>query len=287
MFNLVSESQEIDANVSIDIEAIEQEYRPFITSLAQDLERYIDNTIFVIDDWEGDRIPVDISIALAGGNNNKYTARAIITSQRPVEGNSESKTAVTRFFEQQWSFEYSRGTYYSYNYMRYDPFATIIDYYMLMIIGADLDSYMELGGDPAYERARQVCLLGNSANADGFELISQPGEYTKYNLVEEMLNPRFNDWRKLVYDFFYNGLDLLADDYETGIANLEAVIANMADFKANKVTGPSVAIQAFFETKAFEIAQQFKGYESEQLFKNLMYLDPGNATRYQEAQEDN
>jgi hypothetical protein len=161
----------------------------------------------------------------------------------------------------------------------------MIDYYMLIIIGQDLDTYYELGGTDAYERARQVVLLGNTNNAIGFGTIYQPGEYTKYSLVQELLDPRFEGWRLLANQFYFDGLDYLAEDQAAGIDNLIAIISNMADFKANKATGPSVVIQAFFEAKAFEIAQQFKGFDNEQLFKDLIYLDPGNATRYAEAQE--
>jgi hypothetical protein len=147
-----------------------------------------------------------------------------------------------------------------------------------------MDTYEELAGTPMYEVARQLCLLGASNNGPGYKTNSQPGEFTRYNLVTEMVDLRFEDFRRLLFDFFYDGLELMITNKEDGLNNLVDIISDMADYKNDKLVGPSVFLQAFFDAKAKEIAAVLKGYKNEQVFKDLMFLDPSNSTLYQEAQ---
>ena len=156
---------------------------------------------------------------------------------------------------------------------------------MNLVIGADLDSYGELGGTNLFNSARQICLLGANNNGQGYQTISQPGELTRYNIVSDLVDLRYEDLRKLVFAFFYDGLDLMVTNKEKGLSNLISIIGEMADFKKNKMTGPSAYLQIFFDAKAKEIAQTLTGNDNEQVFKDLMYLDPSNSSLYQQAMD--
>jgi uncharacterized protein DUF4835 len=277
-------AQEIEASVSVDDQQITQENLFQISSLATGLEEYINNTSFTDIDWEGPKIPVDISISVQGGARNVFSARMIVTSKRYLDGTDYESSVVLRLFEQQWSFEYVNAASHSYNELVYNPFTTMIDYYMLLVIGADADTYGELDGTDVFDKARQICLLA-SGKAPGFDTQSKPGEFTKYNLVTEFADLRFDTFRKLVFAFFVDGLDQLSTNREEALRAIAGVIGEMAEFKEKKLNGPSVVLQAFFDAKAIEIAQLFNGYEDEQLFKNLMYLDPSNTMKYENARD--
>lgn len=279
-------SQEIEAKVFVDVQQLQQENRVNVQTMANDLERYINNTKFTTMQWDGPKIPVDISIILSGGFNNNFQGRLIITSQTRLNGDDNIRTTVLRLMDAQWSFEYARGAFFSYNPLRYDPFITLIDFYMNLVIGADMDTYEELGGSKFYDNARQLCILGANNNGQGYQTISQPGELTRYNLVNELVDLRFEEFRKLVFAFFYDGLDLMVTDKEQGLKNLVSVIKDMANFKREKMTGPSVYLQVFFDAKSKEIAQTLTGYPVEEVFKDLMYLDPSNSTLYQQAMDN-
>ncbi len=285
LLSLKSYSQEIEAKVFVDLQQIEQQNRVNVQTMASDLERYINNTKFTNLQWDGPKIPVDITIILSGGFNNNYEGRLILTSQTRLNGNDEIRTTVLKLMDAQWNFQYARGAFFSYNPLRYDPFITLIDFYMNLVIGADLDSYGELGGTNLFNSARQICLLGANNNGQGYQTISQPGELTRYNIVSDLVDLRYEDLRKLVFAFFYDGLDLMVTNKEKGLSNLISIIGEMADFKKNKMTGPSAYLQIFFDAKAKEIAQTLTGNDNEQVFKDLMYLDPSNSSLYQQAMD--
>src|SRR5690606_2950643 len=118
-----------------------------------------------------------------------------------------------------------------------DNFTSLIDYYMLLIIGYDMDTYEELAGSAPYNLAKQVCVMGASSNADGYQTFTQPGEFTKYNLINELTDLKSEDLRRLFFEFYVDGLDILVENKGQGKKNLEAVVSKMADYKRNKLTG--------------------------------------------------
>ena len=282
----VSQAQEIDCNVTVNMEMLVQEARVDVSTMENDVESYIDNQRFTDMDWEGPKIPVDISIVLEGGGGGRYKGRMFIVAKRTLDPEEGSASVNVRMIEKQWTFEYQRFATLTHNPMRFHEFTSLIDYYMLLIIGFDMDTYEELGGTPMYEKAKQIVHLGASAQADGFSTYSNPGEFTKYNLVRELTDMRYEPFRKLVFAYYYDGLDQMLFDQEAGLEALRGVIRDMVYFKKNKLAGPSVLLQAFFDAKAHELATIFDDYPDEEIFTELMYLDPNNAAIYEEARDN-
>ncbi len=280
-------SQVIDAEVTVNIEQLSFENRSYVSSMADDVERYLDNERFTDFDWQGDPIPVSMTIYLEGGYNNRYSARLLIISKRYLDGPDEvpGMTVVTKFFDQNWSFFYDRGASFSFNPLVFDEFRSLLDFYILLIIGYDLDTYGELEGSDMFAQAKNILSLGASNQMDGYDTYSKPGEFTKYNLVSELTDLRYNEFRKLMFSYYYDGLDLMAFDHDKAIENIKNTLDRMADFKEHRIVSASSIIQTFFDAKADELAGMFNGHDDEQLFKNLKYLDPSNAIMYNEAKE--
>lgn len=281
-------SQEIKANVTVNTDLLSIEAKQYVYTLESDLENYINNQKFTTEEWEGEPIPVDINIYLTSGSNNRYTAKMIIVARRYVD-NPENDLQVTvptlMITETNWKFEYSYGANLTYNPMRFDYFTTVIDFYMLLIIGFDKDTYEELGGNSTFEKVRNIFLLGSAQQASGFETNVEPGSYTKYNIVKELNDPRYYPFRKLIFSFYVDGIDKLAYNREEALRNIVDVIGEMAKFKKEKIVESSLLIQLFFDTHNQTLATLFNGYKNSELFQNLMYLDPKNSMLYQDAKD--
>jgi hypothetical protein len=282
-------SQEIKAFVTVNMDQLVFENRNYVSSLANDLMRYINNEKFTKKEWVGATIPVDITIVLSGGGqNSKYGARMLIMSKRMLDapqGTDGGQSVNMKLYDDKWAFNYSFGANLTYNPLRFDELTSLIDFYMLMIIGADLDSYKELDGSPVYEMAKSVFQLGASAQADGYQTYSEPGAFNRYNLISEMTDPKYEGLRRLIFSYYFDGLDKMAFNRDTALAALEGVIADMADFKHDKMSSSSILMQAFFDAKADEIASLFKGWPNKKVFQNLKYLDPGDSMKYDDASE--
>lgn len=279
-------AQETKANITVNTELLTFEAKQYLTTLKNDLENYINNQKFTSEEWEGEPIPVDINIYFLSGGNNRYSAKMVIVSRRYVDNpdNQLQATVPTLMItETNWKFEYSFGANLTYNPMRFDYFTSYIDFYMLLVIGFDKDTYEELGGNSTFEKVRNLLLLGAAQQAPGFETNVEPGSYTKYNIVQELNDPRYYPLRRLFFSFYVDGIDKLAFNRDEALKNIVDVIENMALFKRNKITEPSLLIQLFFDTHSQTIATLFNGYKDEDFFKNLMYLDPKNSMLYQDS----
>lgn len=281
----LSLAQEIIANVTVNMDRVEMDNRHNVQTLKNDLENYINNNRFTNIEWEGPKIPVEISIVLSGGFGGKYNARLLVVSKRTIDGPEGAASVAFRMIDDKWYFEYAPFASHSYNTLRYNPFTTLIDFYMLLVIGFDLDTYEELGGNPVFELAKQVFQLGASINADGYETKSSPGTFNKYNLISELNDMRYYDLRKLIFAYYVDGLDKMAFDRKKAIEELDYIISEMAKFKQNKMTGPSVLLQVYMDSKSLEMSQLFKDYPDKSVYDNLIYLDPPNAEIYRKAKE--
>lgn len=277
-------SQELKANVTVNMDQIQFDSRQYVTSLKYDLENYINNQKFTDIEWEGPKIPVEISIYLTGSNRTFFSAQLIIISKRTIrDTDDEGHSIALKLLDKNWSFEYQTGAMLSYNPTRFNEFTSLIDFYMLMVIAHDLDTYGELEGSKYYDKAKQIILLAASQNKSGYSVNFQPGEMTRYSIISEFSDPRNEPFRRAIFSYYVDGLDLMKENPSQAKKNIAQAIADMADFKKNKLTGPSNFILIFFEAKAPEISQIFKGDSDNKIWTDLMYLDPTNTMLYQEA----
>lgn len=287
LINWASFGQEIKADVTVNMEQLPFELRTNVSTMENDLESYINNQSFMKQQWEGEPIPVDINIFLSGGTGNIYSAKIFISSYRFLDGPNEEpgRTVTIKLFDTEWKFQYSLGANLSYNDMRFDAFTSLIDFYMLLIIGFDLDTYGMAAGKPAFEKAKTIFQLGASVKALGYDTYTKQGEFNRFNLVNELTDLRYENLRTIIYKYYIQGLDVMGFDKEKALKNIEEVLAEMAEFKKSKMIGPSVLMQAFFDTKAQELGAIFNGYQNQDVFTYLMYLDPGNTIIYNDAKE--
>lgn len=284
-FYNTSSSQELKADVVVNMEQLDAEARINVATMEQDLENYINSNTFTDVDWQGPPIPINIQIVLSGGYNGNYSGRIFVISKRFIYGQDGGTSPTMKIADGDWSFEYSQGAFFSYNPNQFNNFISLIDYYMLIAIGMDLDTYETLGGGEVYQIAKRIVNNGASAGAPGYETFVEPGEFTKYSLVNELTDLRYEPLRILFFEYYVDGLDYMTDNEEEAKKNLRNVIADIATFKRDKMVGPSVLLQAFFDSKAEELETIFKGYEDESVFKDLMYIDPSNTVIYERAME--
>lgn len=285
ILNTQLQAQEIVANVNVNMEMLAQENRVNVQTMESDLENYINNQRFTNIEWEGAKIPVEISIYLAGGAMSTYSARLFVVAKRMLDGPEGSSSVSLKLVDDKWAFEYSRYANLTFNPNRFHEFTSLIDFYMLLVIGMELDSYGELEGSQVFDLAKRICQIGASAGAEGYQTFSEPGKFTRYNLINEITDLRYEPLRKLIFSYYVDGLDLMYADSKTAIENIINVMKDMYEFKKNKMTGPSVFLQAFFDAKNMELSELFKKYPDKSIYDLLIYLDPGSATMYRDAKE--
>ncbi|GIV54919.1 MAG: DUF4835 domain-containing protein [Candidatus Kapaibacterium sp.] len=278
-------AQELEPRVVVDVSMLSPELRQDVSTMQYDVLTYLRQQSFSGKQWQGPKIPVELTIYVTGGNlaTRRYTARLLYSSS--INLDSGRTSPILRVLDQQWTFPYTLNQQLTFQSLRFDPFSTLIDFYTFIALGFDADSYEYLGGTPYYQRAQELCLLGAATNAPGYtQVVQQPGELSRISLVTELLNPRFENFRKLIFDYHYDGMNRFATEPDSARAALEQVLAKMVLFKRD-LTQPSYLLRLFFDAKMNELCEVFRGTRNRRVLYMLRALDPSNASVYEAAIE--
>ncbi|MCS6999767.1 MAG: DUF4835 family protein [Bacteroidota bacterium] len=278
-------AQEFQPRVVVDVSMLSPELRQDVSTMQSDVLAYLQQQSFTGKEWQGPKIPIDVTIYLTGGNlaTRRYTARLLYTSS--INLDSGRTSPILRVLDQQWSFPYTLNQTLTFQSLRFDPFSTLIDFYNFIALGLDADSYEYLAGTPYYQRAQELCILGAANNAPGYsQVVQEPGELTRISLVTELLSPRFETFRKLIFDYHYDGINRFAWAPDSARATLEAILARMVTFK-RQLTQASYLMRLFFDAKMNELCEVFRGTQNKRVLDMLRLLDPSNASVYEAAIE--
>lgn len=278
-------AQEIKANVTVDMQLIPIERREDVLTMESDVRNYLNSQRYTGKDWEGEKIEVDVTITLMSRSGTRYTANLLINTKRTVEYQTFKKTIGFRFFEkaENWSFDYFRNASLTYQSTRFDDFSSLLDYYMMLAIGFDLDTYEELSGAVYFRQARDVWQMGASRNAPGYQQNSQPGEFTRFNLISELNDLKFEPFRKLLFSYYVDGLEMHEKNPKVGKRNIDSVLTEMTLFK-DRANVRSTMMQMWFDSKFQELSDLFKGYDKKEVFQKLRFLDPSHSMTYERAE---
>jgi len=279
-------SQEIECNLSLDLQALTtSEARENITDLAVQLKDYINNYRWTSEDYGNEKVKCAMTISIQGVNgNNHYIAQVIIGSQRPVN-KADRNTPVIRLRDDNWEFDYTRNQSLQHITSRFDPLLSFIDYYVYMILGYDADTYTQSGGTPYFQKAQDIVNIARGANttSPGWEQ-KQQTLYSRAQLVDELLNAKFHDFRKVLYNYHYRGLDSL---YTSSKKPYKRILSALSSIKnlSDKINQPSLVLKTFFDTKYLEIAEIFLQYKDPDSFIKLVTIDPAHQQTYEEYRE--
>jgi hypothetical protein len=276
-------AQEIEATVTVNTDQLSPAAQQELAGFADEMELYINNMRWTEADWEGDRIKMNFNVVFTGSNDNSYSARLLVGSQRALN-KSENFSAMMKILDDGWNFGYVRNQPFINDPSRYDPLTGLIDFYVNIAIGLDLDSYAYLGGATMYERAWTIAQRAQvRTDVDGWSTQESPGNYSRYGFIRELTEARFAPIRKFILDYHYNGLDLIADNRAAALDSVNARLSDLVIVK-DKLVQPSVLLRMINDTKYVEFAELFTGYRDPVVWRKLLYLDPGHATVYEEAQ---
>ncbi|GAB1431162.1 hypothetical protein MASR2M18_19970 [Ignavibacteria bacterium] len=279
-------AQEIQPTVNVDVQLLPAEARVDVQTMRQDVAAYISSQRFTGKDWDAPRISVDINITLTGKNGNRYSAILSVSSSRIIDGPDRGRSVVYRAVDKDWNFEYAMNANLTYQTLRFNDFSTLLDFYMCLIIGFDMDTYGELDGSAMFDAAKDICRLGASYNGLGYQNTPEPGVPSRIALASELTDMRFEDFRKFIFEYYVDGLDSLAYNKQNALSNIARALEKMRDFKQNKTSNRSILIQTFFGSKYQELADLFRGSDQREVFRTLREVDPGNTGVYEQARDD-
>ena len=279
-------AQEIDCDITFtNLQTLQSESRENLNDFLPQLKQYVNSYRWTKVDIGNAKIKCAFNISLqTAPTTNHYTTQVFIGSQRPIfkEGRN---TAELRIIDNQWEFDYTRNQSLIHQDNHFDPLLSFVDFYINLIIGYDFDSYKAGDGTPYFQKAMDIANLarGSGAAGRGWDLAPQ-GNFSRAQLVDELLNPKFQDFREAVFRYHYRGLDERHKDTTRARKNILGALERIAKVR-DKINTPSLVIRTFFDTKYQEIAEVFEGDPDATVFEKLIKIDPSHEQAYLKASQ--
>jgi hypothetical protein len=165
-----------------------------------------------------------------------------------------------------------------------DNLTNILAFYAYVILGYSYDTFSLEGGTPYFEKAQAIVNNSQTLPVKGWK--SFESQRNRYWLLENILNKSYSDFRKCMYTYHRNGLDLMSQRVEEGRANIANSLRDLQ--KVFRKRPSTYILQMFFDAKVDELIKVFsKSFPDERsrVLTILNEIDPSNGSKYAKISE--
>lgn len=275
-------AQELNCSVQVLSQQVQGTDKRVFETLRTSIFEFMNNTKWTKDAFQNDeRIECSILINVSERiSTDEFRTTIQVQSRRPVFKTSYN-TVLCNYNDNEFQFRY----------LEYQPLefsentsssnlTSVLAYYAYMIIGMDYDSFSLNGGTRYFQKAQTI--VNNAQNLPEKGWKAYEGNKNRYWLVENMLDPVFAPLRECVYQYHLTGLDVMAENKETGREAITRSIELLQKVHSSKPA--SFNMQVFFNAKADELVNIFSQAfpeEKSKVVNILNEIDPANTTKYQ------
>jgi len=283
---LVTFAQELNCQVSIVSQQVQgTTEKQIFDQLQKSVFEFMNNTKWTKDNFTTqERIDCSILINVQQKlGADEYSATIQVQSRRPVF-KSSYYSPVFNYIDERFQFRYQQYQQLEFNINNFsNNLTSVLAYYAYVIIGFDYDTFSNLGGTDALQKAQIIVGNAQSASETGWK--SSETNKNRYWLVENALQPVFQPIRECSYKYHRLGLDIMfdkADDGRKEILNATSLLLGV--YQARPA---SFNMELFFNAKADELVNIFsKGLPDEKakVVETLSTVDPSRILKYSKIQ---
>lgn len=283
--SLPAAAQEINARVELNTSQISSADYDYLNELRTLIEQYVNETRWTEDTFlEDERIEVNIRITLTNADNNaNFDANLIIQSSRPIY-NTLAKTPLVLINDNSWRFNFTRNRNILRDDFQYDDIASVIDFYMFIVLAYDYDSFSELGGSPHLRRAENILNVAQStAGASGWTSIGS--RRNRHGLITQLNNPNYEGFRRALYKYHRLGLDQFTLNPDRSRERIMEAFTLLQETR--RQTTERYLFDLLFSAKNREFTAAFMDAEVAtrlEAFNLLADLDPSHISEYEKLQ---
>jgi len=254
------QAQRLIGEITIDTERLTQEHRNLLVNLENITEAYINGNDWAPDDYGYDCY-LDLNIVFeqvqAISFENRYSAVITVSNRKDAQ-----------FSDKRWDFTIDPGVQLTYS-LQFDPYRSLIDYYVQMILGYEFDKVKKFGGNPYFNTARQIC------QAASFSSRYFNGWDKRLEWLEDYINPENDHFRYLNF-LYYTGEWLYYDERDRDTAKKYLIYAIK---QLDKI--PEKRFQRFFDINYYNYANALAEMEEFKSLSKIASMDPDHAELYQ------
>ncbi|MFL2586607.1 MAG: DUF4835 family protein [Flavobacteriaceae bacterium] len=254
VFSALSWAQSVRVTLNVNSDLVDQTNINPVKTLEKAAQDFLNNTKWTSSrDLNAAEIDIKMLLTISSVNNNSFAASLQVQSGRLVY-NTNYDSPLVNFFDESFGFTYQEFQPFYYDVNRYNNnLISGLSYYINLVIGMELDSFSPLGGTAYFERARTIANAAQASNAQGWQ--ANQGQNGRYDIIDALSSTAFNDFRKLIYTYHRNGLDIMIDAPKDAKETIAAQLITLENLMRRQPN--AYLIQSFFDAKAEEISQLY------------------------------
>ena len=255
LFGMNLSAQELNCVVFINSAEIGVSNRKMFETMQNDIFEYMNNTKWTNSAYQAhERIDCSLTInILEALSTNSFRGSLQLQISRPVY-NATYTTSILNFNDNNISFNYAEFQPFVYNENNFESnLISILTFYAYTILGYQADTFGYKGGENFFQLAENVVNVAQQGGGVGWNRID--GNYTRYQLNENLLSPVYEQYRKTMYEYHILGLDRMVDNTREAKEVMSKSIQDLQNLYNDRPN--TFLIRVFFDTKGDEIVDVF------------------------------
>lgn len=273
--------QELNCQVEINTNQIEGTNKSVFNTLQEAVSDYMNTTTFTPDQFSSnEKIECRLFFTIKEYSDDGLIKGDLqVQATRPVY-NSSYTTTVLNFKDSKIDFTYREGEPLNFTANTMESQLTaILNFYAYLILALDYDSFSPKGGEPYWERLKQIVQMAQSSGEIGWKAFEDTknrsavlSAYTEGKTGDEL--------RQMFYDYYRLGLDTMALTPDKGRAKITESLEAIKDVYS--LQPMSVALSLFRDAKLDELVNIYSKAPAEERSKVYNLLQPIYPTEEQQ-----
>ncbi len=282
-------AQELDARISINHSQVQGTDASVFADLEQNLMRFVNERQWTsMQFYKNERIQCSFNITVTKYDkaSNVFTCKAVVQANRPVYNASYTTTLYSNT-DNDFNFEYAQFDQIQFNEEQVDNQLTaLMAYYAYLIIGLDLDSFAPMGGEDVLQQCMNLTNNAQNLNYPGWKAFDS--SRNRFAIINDYLDGAMKPFRQLQYDYYRNGLDVMATNADRGRAAITTALEE--DLKKAHADRPlSLLPQIWTDYKRDELANIYRGKgtqkEKQSVYDILFGINASQNTAWEKIKE--
>ena len=282
-------AQELDARISINHSQVQGTDASVCDDLEQNLTRFVNERQWTsMQFYKNERIQCSFNITVTKYDkaSNVFTCKAVVQANRPVYNASYTTTLYSNT-DNDFNFEYAQFDQIQFNEEQVDNQLTaLMAYYAYLIIGLDLDSFAPMGGEDVLQQCMNLTNNAQNLNYPGWKAFDS--SRNRFAIINDYLDGAMKPFRQLQYDYYRNGLDVMATNADRGRAAITTALEE--DLKKAHADRPlSLLPQIWTDYKRDELANIYRGKgtqkEKQSVYDILFGINASQNTAWEKIKE--
>lgn len=284
-------SQELNCRVSVNYSQLSNTPTPVFQALQKDITSFLNERKWTKHVYDvNEKIECNFMITITEFNGlDRFVGTVQINLSRPVYFTSYNSPLFTfKESDNKLVFNYQEGQ--PLEFVENHPtsnLAQVLAYYAYIILGYDYDTFSPLGGSEYFHKAFRIVLNSQSHGYEGWSTADNK-QNSRYNLIDALLDKRFENLRLAEYYWHRQGLDVLPKDPDSGRKKMVEALKQVQ--RSERAKSNSLIVSLFFTAKSDEIVNVFSASqqaEKNEVLQILKEVDVANYTKYQKISSMN